>query len=633
MKILQSLLFLAMSLPIMAQTEVPDVHACIRSKRNGKLYFLREGKKIKQAPAFVERIVFGPSGYSVENFSGNPSGTATGIQLDFNNRKLKGEIIYGLIPYGDSDHPMPVFRQRADVKRGRVFIELLNSFSGVYDMTGWQDSGYGMMGYRLINNDGQIFYDGRVGFKGKGPFTIDDYVIEGPFITNTRPDGATLFFTTNRDVICTVEIDGRKVSDEKEVRRHEIVLKDLEVDMKYTYKLLCGSLVQEYSFRTAPEPGTRKPFIFAYASDSRQGNGGGERELFGANAYIMKKIMALSIQKQARFLQFTGDLINGYLPDIERTNLQYANWKRSIEPFAHYLPVYSGMGNHEIIMNVFVKLTTRKPFLIDKFPFHTQSAEYIFKENFVHPENGPDSEDGEWYDPDPSKTDFPSYSENVYYFIYDNVAMIVLNSDYWYSPTIDQETGTDGNLHGYIMDKQLAWLEETLSLLEADDNIDHIFVTQHTPAFPNGGHSGDDMWYHGNNEPRAYVAGQAVKQGIIERRDEYLDLLVNKSSKVVAMLTGDEHNYNRLHISEEMKRYPSDYSHEKLVLSRDILQINNGAAGAPYYAQEVLPWSEYVSGFTTQHALVLIKVDGNRVEMEVLNPDTLEKIDSVIIKE
>jgi len=62
------------------------------------------------------------------------------------------------------------------------------------------------------------------------------------------------------------------------------------------------------------------------------------------------------------------------------------------------------------------------------------------------------------------------------------------------------------------------------------------------------------------------------------------------------------------------------------------LQINNGAAGAPYYAQEKLPWSANCSGFTTQNALVLITVNGNHVTAVVKNPDTLEEVDKFTIK-
>ncbi len=137
------------------------------------------------------------------------------------------------------------------------------------------------------------------------------------------------------------------------------------------------------------------------------------------------------------------------------------------------------------------------------------------------------------------------------------------------------------------------------------------------------------MWYNGDNTWRPYVAGKPVEKGIIERRDQLLDLLVNRSSKVIAILTGDEHNYARTEIGPATIIHPPDYIQEKVVLSRTIYQINNGAAGAPYYAQDETPWTPFVSGFTTQNALVFFHIDGKRINMEVVNPDTLEKFDEL----
>jgi hypothetical protein len=182
------------------------------------------------------------------------------------------------------------------------------------------------------------------------------------------------------------------------------------------------------------------------------------------------------------------------------------------------------------------------------------------------------------------------------------------------------------------MDNQLEWLSRTIAKMESDQDIDHIFVTQHTPVFPNGGHARDDMWYLGNNDVRPFVAGTPVDQGIIQRRDEYLDILINESSKVVAVLTGDEHNYNWLKINKEVPIYPDNYPHKKLEISRPIYQINNGAAGAPYYGQEVLPWSDYTQSFSVENALCLFYVEGSKIEMVVINPDTLNEIDRLELR-
>jgi hypothetical protein len=75
-----------------------------------------------------------------------------------------------------------------------------------------------------------------------------------------------------------------------------------------------------------------------------------------------------------------------------------------------------------------------------------------------------------------------------------------------------------------------------------------------------------------------------------------------------------------------MNRYPDEYKPDKITLKRKFYQINNGAAGAPYYAREETPWMEHVEGFSTQNAIVLVDVDGESVNVRVKNPDTLEEI-------
>ncbi|MEN8122535.1 MAG: hypothetical protein ABFS35_19490 [Bacteroidota bacterium] len=311
--------------------------------------------------------------------------------------------------------------------------------------------------------------------------------------------------------------------------------------------------------------------------------------------------------------------------------LQYANWKHAAEPFWHYIPFIVGFGKHEAYLYRFHDYYNNRYYQVDHFPFKDNSAEYVFKDNFVNPENGPLSEDGSEYDPDPDKQNFPSYKETVFWYAYDNIAMIVLNSNYWYTPA--NLSKTSGNRHGFVMDNQLKWFDTTIAQLEKNKDIDHIFVTIHTPFFPNGGHVSDDMWYDGNNIPQAYVNGRAYKKGIIERRDELLDIIVNKSKKTLAILAGDEHNYNLLTITNKVNRYPYQYKREKLKLSRKIYQINNDAAGAPYYAKEETPWMKNLRNFSTQNALVLIDVDGPKVFVRVINPDTNELIDKYFLKE
>ena len=100
----------------------------------------------------------------------------------------------------------------------------------------------------------------------------------------------------------------------------------------------------------------------------------------------------------------------------------------------------------------------------------------------------------------------------------------------------------------------------------------------------------------------------------------------------MAILTGDEHNYNRLQLARSVNIYPDNYLHPKLNVSRPVYQINNGAAGAPYYAQEMAPWSEHTKAFSVQNALCFFYVDGKKITMKVINPDTLNEIDQLQLR-
>ncbi|MEM9077318.1 MAG: hypothetical protein AAGC43_09770 [Bacteroidota bacterium] len=619
-KTLFLLVALATNVLIAQEIEIPKSHSNIQMDERG--IFLND-----QGQHYYASM--GKAEYSLEQLFGNPQGTDGGVIMDFGD--FEGSITYGLIPYGKAPHPLPVFRFVKTLESGKVDINIKRDFRYPYDFVDWQKNQILSIGYRLMDEKGMVVYDGEVSLTGKGPFKVAPSIYEGPFINMLTDTSATIWFNTTSPISVNLQIDGKSINSASGTH-HEIEVSGLNPDSTYDYEIKYGGFTQGYHLKTAPKPGSKAPFVFAYTSDSRHASGGGERKIYGANAYIMKKIAAVAYANNAAFMQFSGDLINGYLETNTETQVQYTNWKKAVEPFWHYMPFQVGMGNHEALGYIFRDSTGRSKGFIDKFPFATESAETSFAEAFVNPVSTLKSEDGSTYDPSNDTTDFPSYSENVFHYRYDNVAVVVLNSDYWYAPSLSRNTITSGGLHGYIMDNQLQWLENTIRSLEGDETIDHIFVTQHTPAFPNGGHSRDDMWYSGNNEKRPYVDGKPLKHGIIERRDQYLNILINKSKKVLAILTGDEHNYNRLKLTDEVTIYPEEYPHKKLDVSRPIYQINNGAAGAPYYAQEVLPWSEHTKAFSVENAVCLFYVDGPKVTMKVINPDTLNLIDEIELR-
>ncbi len=628
---MKKFLILLLIFPVYAglfSQEIPAIYSGIKKDNTGKFYIEKNGEK------YYEKI--SETKIKLTNMLGNPSVTGNGISFYFGDDYFNGTLYYGLINYNDSKHPAPVFFKRnSKIEKGKAEVDIIKNLSGIYDMTDWEKSGKGTLGYRVVAENGKIMYDGIISFFYKNlKFKIAPTIIEGPFISKLKDTELSISFKTNVDIKTSVKIKNKTFYDIQKIKKHEIKISGLEPDTKYEYEVNYADFKQNYTFKTAPETGKRTEFVFGYASDSRAGAGGGERDIYGTNAYIMKKISALGGQQNVAFLQFTGDLINGYSSNKDNINLQYANWKHSMQAFVAHYPIIPTIGNHEVVGKIFVDKNGKQKAFIPNFPFETESGEAIFADNFCNPENGLQSEDNAIYDPDKNRMNFPSYKENVFYYTYDNIAMIVLNSNYWYTPSLKKNTATSGNLHAYIMDNQLKWLEKIIAKFEKDDNIDHVFISQHTPAFPNGGHVKDDMWYNGNNKYRAIVAGKPVEKGIIERRDEYLDILINKSSKVAAMLTGDEHNYNKVRISPEVNIYPENYTFDKLKRKRTIWQINNGAAGAPYYAQDKsTPWTNAVSGFSTQNALVLIYVNGKKVSCKVMNPDTLELIDEFVIAE
>ena len=609
---------------------IPASHHNLSWDDQNRLVATVDGKRFVE----TERPPF----HVMSEFRGAFRGAEDGLSFNF-GADFDGTLYFGFIPFDDYKHPQPVFFKRpAEIEGGKGLIDI-DQLRGKYDMIGWEERGYGVLGYRVADAEGTLLYEGRIAFSGTGPFETAATIVEGPFVHNVGPDSVQISFSTDRAVEPEIFISHGESScpPVKTTLDHEtrydgqehhylITLSGIEADKAHDYRIKIGGYEQRHSFKTAPLAGSRKRFTFAYCSDSRNGQGGGERNLYGANAYIMKKMMAVATQQDAAFLQFSGDLIDGYLQNGDEMDLQYANWKHAVEPFLHYMPAYISFGNHESLNHALV--AEDGSYLgIDRMPFDTESGEVAFTRNFVNPTGLTGTEDGMSYDPNETQVDFPDYDETVFHYTYDNVAVVVLNSNYWYATNKGMVEATSGGQHAYIMDRQLEWFRNTVRDLEAQSTVDHIFVTLHTPFFPNGGHVKDDMWYHGNNDMRTWVAGKPLEKGIIERRDELLQIMINESTKVRAILTGDEHNYCRTEIGASTRMYPDDWEGPKMEVNRTIWQINNGAAGAPYYAQEETPWSNKTLGFTTQNALVLIDVEGSSIRVRVYNPDTLEEVD------
>ena len=561
--------------------------------------------------------------YLLSKMIGKPAGAETGINLDINVPGFNGSVAYG--PFVETaEYPSVAFLPK-DVKMadGKALLEFKKVFVKANDFYRIQDKQKGIIGYRIMDAAGKIVYEGRVAFKGNGPYEVLPTVIEGPMINELSTDGCVVSYETQVPIKTTISVDGKSFSDADASTHHEIKVTGLQAGIDYKYTLAYGDRTDNHTFKTANQDGGRKPFTFAFAAANRATTGGGERDFGGVNYQTTRTIMGAAAMKNAAFMMCIGDFTNGGNPTEDGHLMEYANFKRALEPWWAKMPVYVGFGDHEPNKKALYNAELKKSKAIEVFPYETNSGEATFAKAFVNPKNGPQSEDGASYDPSASSLDFPTYKENVYYYSYDNVGVVVLNTEYWESK---DPMATSGCPAGYIMDQQTKWLKETMEKMEKNPNIDHIFVNIHGAAFPNGDHLPDAMWWNGENTMRAYIAGQPAPKGAIERRDEILDICVNKTKKFISFISGDEHNFSFLKVTPETPIYLDNYAGARIKLIRPFFNINNGGGGSAPYGLLPSPWSNQYKFFTQPPIVALISVNGKRVTLNAISTETFATV-------
>lgn len=136
---------------------------------------------------------------------------------------------------------------------------------------------------------------------------------------------------------------------------------------------------------------------------------------------------------------------------------------------------------------------------------------------------------------------------------------------------------------GVINDDGRAWVEEAIE--SAPEEIEHIFVTFHVPAFPRHRHLTDSF----NADPLA--------------RDAFWHMLVSHSERVRAVFVGHTHHYSRLRVldpagvsANDPDIYPDEVG--------GIYQVDVGAAGN--------------AALTT---LVLVQIDSEDVSFRTLEAE------------
>ena len=594
---------------------IPAVLSGLSYNSDGKLVL---GKDDQRYVDIEKKDVF-----ALSKMIGNPTGTETGISLDIRMLDFDGTVAYG--PYVETaKYPTVAFLPR-DVKmvNGKALLEFKKVFTKANDFYRFQDKQKGIIGYRIMDVAGKIIYEGRVAFKGNGPYEVLPTIIEGPMVNELSTEGCVISFETQLPIKTTITVGGKTFADASASTHHEIKIAGLQASTEYAYTISYGERIDSRTFKTANSDGGRKPFTFAFASANRATTGGGERDFFGVNYQTTRTIMGLAALKNAAFMMCIGDFTNGGNPTEDGHMMEYSNFKRALEPWWSAMPVYVGFGDHEPSKKPLMNAEFKKSKSIESFPYATHSGEATFAKSFVNPKNGPQSEDGASYDPNPSSEDFPTYQENVYYYAYDNVGIIVLNTEYWESK---DPSATSGCPEGYIMDQQTKWLRETVEKMESNPNLDHIFVSIHGAVFPNGDHLPDAMWWNGDNTSRAWVSGKPLSKGAIERRDEILDICVNKSKKFISFISGDEHNFSFLEVTPETPIYLENYAGPKLELTRSFFNINNGAGGSAPYGLLPSPWSKQYKYFTEPPVMAYISVEGKKVLLNAMSAETFDTI-------
>ncbi len=586
-----------------------------------------------------------------------PDKEGKGLALDLGDTTLFGDIYTGPYPFeaGQADYDYTRYRRYSQIRKGRGVLRIQDLYRSYYNANNWPaGQGWAMtptVAYRLDlwrRQQGDVrhlgFYESVVSFKKEGDrIRKVNTIMEGPFVSLINSEDPTtmlLSWTTSemcRGTVTLVNADQVETKWEEPTARmaHEVEVDGLSPQTRYSYFIQCtsadgeGIVSNRYHFISAPLAGQGTVTV-AYGGDGRQGVGGGERTSMGTNTRALKWMAQDAHRRGADLILFGGDLVNGYTTDTEEFELQLTAWKRAVAGFWRFHPIYPGMGNHEALLNSFDN-GSRYGLAMDKWPYASDSAEVVFGQMFYNPKNGPQ----------PSDPRRPPYTENVYSTQYGPLFMIAFNNNYWWTSN-RQIPEVGGSPEGYIMDDQLTWIEAQLDKAQRNTTVKYILLFAQEPVFPCGGHTDDAMWYHGNNNIRAYAlngkTGQVEPQGpgIIEVRNRLWGAIATHD-KVAAVLSADEHEYYRVLVTDKtpVGIFPTDDLDGDGILDQyspnpdfhhPVYFITAGTAGAPYYGQEKTPWTPDV--FTSQIGYVLLKADDQGISLDFIT-ETGQVFDSI----
>jgi hypothetical protein len=577
--------------------------------------------------------------------------------------RVNGMLYIGPYPYQpqETQYRYKRFLNDAKIVRGNAVIPVESFLNSEHNTEGWTDRGVISLRVNLAYNDSLLGgYDTIVGFvHDKNGFHKVPWLTSGPFVNridSRRPGEATISFTASDPAPAQVLLSDERVFSSPPGVNHELLLTGLSPGREYTYQVTMSNLTSpEFRFRAAPLPNETR-VVFAAAGDSRQGYGGFLNNFMGLNYGTLDMISARAYESNAEFFVIAGDLVDGYTMSDADYATQLEAFRQCMAGFWSSRPVYTGMGNHELIYDIYkfrnesAGKGTTTIVKVDAMPYENRSSEAIYAAAFTNPTDAPV----------PSDPRRPGYNESVYTVQYGSVRIISVNNDYWATIETDwknPETRQFGGApYGYIMEDQMAWIENELVKADQDPSVKYVFIFAHCGLFPTFADA--PMWRFGNDNTRAYTYkdGKVVPEnaGLIETRNR-LALAIGNSPKVAAVINSHEHIYSRTLISDKVPAgIPSvdDLNRNGIIDKEEpksplpvrypTWYLVTGCAGGPSYSPvNPSPWTEWwkaqadpSKGFdlSLQEHYLMITTTDDKVSFRALNlyGETIDGVDDLM---
>jgi len=220
--------------------------------------------------------------------------------------------------------------------------------------------------------------------RSQEPATVEPVI--GPYLQWVTPVSAVIRWETEEETIGWVEYGGGGTIDRvaravERRRRHEVPLLGLKAGTEYTYRVHWGAnRSPEYTFRTAPAPGTRRFRVVCYG-DSR------------SNPATHSRLVERIVAERPDLVISAGDLVS--------SGRVLEQWKPMffdpLRPLMRSVCFWPSLGNHEQNAEIYYEL----------FSLPEPEAWYSFDWGHVHfvaldsnQNFGPESEQVRWLEKD-----------------------------------------------------------------------------------------------------------------------------------------------------------------------------------------------------------------------------------------